>query len=55
MGIRRVEVIKAGPDRRDTIANLMQLYQHDFSEFAEIGTRHGEVGEDGRFGLRLAG
>jgi predicted acetyltransferase len=35
--------------RRVIIANLMQLYLHDFSEFAAIGTDHGEVAADGRF------
>jgi predicted acetyltransferase len=34
---------------RSAIANLMQLYLHDFSEFAAIGTDHGEVGPDGQF------
>lgn len=32
-----------------TIENLLQLYLHDFSEFAAIGTEHGEVSADGRF------
>lgn len=31
------------------IANLMQLYKYDFSEFAHIGSPYGEVGSDGRF------
>jgi predicted acetyltransferase len=31
------------------IANLMQLYKYDFSEFAQIGSPYGEVGSDGRF------
>ena len=31
------------------ITNLMQLYKYDFSEFAEVGSRYGEVGPDGRF------
>jgi hypothetical protein len=31
------------------ITNLIQLYKYDFSEFAEIGSRYGEVGPDGRF------
>jgi predicted acetyltransferase len=31
------------------IANLIQLYKYDFSEFAQIGSPYGEVGSDGRF------
>lgn len=31
------------------IGRLAQLYLHDFSEFAEIGSPHGDVGPDGRF------
>jgi predicted acetyltransferase len=34
---------------RQTIANLLQLYLHDFSEFAVVGTPHGEVDALGRF------
>jgi predicted acetyltransferase len=34
-------------DRRETIANLFQLYVHDFSEFWE--TRRVELSEEGRF------
>jgi predicted acetyltransferase len=33
----------------EIIANLMQLYKHDFSEFAKVGSRYGEVGPDGRY------
>ena len=35
--------------RRLIIANLIQLYKYDFSEFAKIGSPYGEVGSDGRF------
>ena len=35
--------------QRQIITNLMQLYKYDFSEFAEVGSRYGEVGPDGRF------
>ena len=35
--------------QRAIIANLMQLYLHDFSGFAAIGTNHGDVAADGRF------
>jgi hypothetical protein len=29
--------------QRHVIANLIQLYKYDFSEFAEIGSPYGEV------------
>jgi predicted acetyltransferase len=35
--------------QRAIIASLMQLYLHDCSEFAAIGTNHGDVTADGRF------
>jgi predicted acetyltransferase len=38
----------AGPDSRQTLANLFQLYIHDFSE-QWAGTSRGELGEDGLF------
>ena len=38
----------AGPERRQTLANLFQLYVHDFSE-QWAGTERGELGEDGLF------
>jgi predicted acetyltransferase len=37
----------AGADRSETIANLFQLYVHDFTEFWT--ERRVELGEDGRF------
>jgi predicted acetyltransferase len=40
-----VEVIPATQDQEPILANLMELYAHDFSEFHEL-----ELGEDGRFG-----
>ena len=30
--------------QRQIITNLIQLYKYDFSEFAEVGSRYGEVG-----------
>lgn len=42
-----VEVIPAPPERRATLANLFELYAHDFSEFVDI-----KLGPDGRFGYR---
>ncbi len=44
----KVELEAAGPERRETLANLIQLYTHDFSDHW-IGLPQGELGEDGRF------
>lgn len=44
----RVELERAGPERRETLANLFQLYTHDFSE-QWAGEGQGDLGEDGRF------
>src|SRR5437660_10524400 len=38
----------ASPAQRDTLANLFQLYTHDFSDFWR-DRQDGELGEDGRF------
>jgi len=40
-----IEVIAAVPDQKSTLANLLELYGHDFSEFLDL-----EIGPDGRFG-----
>jgi len=40
-----VEVIAAGPEQEPVLANLFELYSHDFSEFIEL-----TLGPDGRFG-----
>jgi predicted acetyltransferase len=42
-----IELTPAGPDQEPVIANLLELYAHDFSEFQEI-----ELGADGRFGYK---
>ena len=42
-----IELIPAAPEQEPTLANLLELYAHDFSEFLEI-----ELGEDGRFGYK---
>jgi predicted acetyltransferase len=39
-----LEVIRATHEQEPILANLLQLYAHDFSEFRNI-----ELGEDGRF------
>jgi predicted acetyltransferase len=43
----RLEVIPATAEQEPILANLLELYAHDFSEF-----HHLEIGEDGRFGYR---
>ncbi len=40
-----IEVIPAGPEQEPVLANLFELYAHDFSEFHDL-----EIGADGRFG-----
>jgi len=40
----RIEVLAASSEQQSTIANLLQLYAHDFSEFHDL-----ELGADGRF------
>jgi predicted acetyltransferase len=44
----KVEIEAAGRDRRETLANLFQLYTHDFSDFWTDRT-DGELEETGRF------
>lgn len=44
----RVELEAAGAERRTLLANLFQLYTHDFSAHW-TGRPEGELGEDGRF------
>jgi len=39
-----IEVSPARPESEPVLANLLELYQHDFSEFVDI-----ELGENGRF------
>jgi predicted acetyltransferase len=40
-----VELIPALPQQEPVLANLLELYAHDFSEFHPL-----DLGEDGRFG-----
>ena len=42
-----VEVIAASPEHEPVLANLLELYSHDFSEFIEL-----TLGPDGRFGYK---
>lgn len=43
----QLEVVSAAPDQAPLLANLLELYAHDFSEFHNL-----EIGEDGRFGYQ---
>lgn len=47
--VHPASVSPAGLDEKPTLARLLQLYLHDFSEFATIGDPHGEVADDGAF------
>jgi predicted acetyltransferase len=40
-----VELVPAAPEQESILANLIELYAHDFSEFHAL-----ELGPDGRFG-----
>jgi predicted acetyltransferase len=42
-----VEIIPASPEQEPVLANLLELYDHDFSEFQPL-----ELGPDGRFGYK---
>jgi predicted acetyltransferase len=43
-----IEVAPAAREQEPILANLLELYAHDFSEFHNL-----QIGEDGRFGYRL--
>ena len=43
----QIEVISATAAQAPILANLLELYAHDFSEFHDLN-----IGEDGRFGYR---
>ena len=47
--IDRVTLTPVSESQSQVVTNLIQLYKYDFSEFAEVGSRYGEVGPDGRF------
>ena len=42
-----LDLIPAGQDQQPVLANMLELYAHDFSEFHPI-----ELGDDGRFGYK---
>jgi len=43
-----IELVPAAPEQESIIANLLELYAHDFSEFHSL-----ELGANGRFGYKL--
>lgn len=43
----RIRLIPAGIEQKPVLANLLELYSHDFCDFLEL-----ELGSDGRFGYR---
>ncbi|MEZ0370011.1 MAG: GNAT family N-acetyltransferase [Candidatus Sericytochromatia bacterium] len=43
----QIDVLPATPDQQPILANLLELYSHDFSEFVEV-----KLGADGRFGYQ---
>jgi predicted acetyltransferase len=47
--VASVTVVEAPAAQRPVLDHLLQLYMHDFSEFAPIGGPHGDVNEEGRF------
>ena len=47
--VASVTVIEVPAAQRPALDRLVQLYLHDFSEFAPIGSPHGEVNAEGRF------
>ena len=42
-----VEIVPALPEQEPVLANMLELYAHDFSEFVDL-----KLGPDGRFGYR---
>jgi predicted acetyltransferase len=42
-----IELVPATPEQESIVANLLELYAHDFSEFHNL-----ELGADGRFGYK---
>ena len=42
-----IEIIPAAAEQEPILANLLELYAHDFSEFLDL-----ELGADGRFGYK---
>ena len=47
--VASVTVVEAPAAQRPVFDRLLQLYLYDFSEFAPIGSPHGDVDEEGHF------
>jgi predicted acetyltransferase len=47
--LRSVTVVEATIGQKAVVDRLMQLYLHEFSEFAPIDSAYGEVDHEGRF------
>ena len=47
--VEHVDLEQMPPSRRKVLDTLLQLYLHDFSEHATLGSPYGEVDEEGRF------
>ena len=47
--IKSVTLTEVPAAQKSIIANLIQLYKYDFSEFAAVGSGYGEVSADGLF------
>ena len=43
----RIEILPALLEQKQILANLLELYSHDFSEFIDL-----DIGSDGRFGYK---
>ena len=44
-----LDVSIAAETEKQILGRLIQLYKHDFSEFAKVGEPYGEIGDDGLF------
>lgn len=51
--VEHVALEQVPAERRQLLDALMQLYLHDFSEHAPLGSAYGEVDEEGRFAYPL--
>jgi predicted acetyltransferase len=47
MPFGQVEIIPAATEQEPILANLLELYAHDFSEFHDV-----QIGADGKFGYK---
>ncbi|WP_282605118.1 GNAT family N-acetyltransferase [Pelagibius sp. Alg239-R121] len=47
--LQNLQIAKATIVEKPAVARMLQLYLHDFSEFAKVGEPYGEIGNDGTF------